>query len=79
MSRYLDWDSGMEAKEMLLPNATKIQHNLIFLYVMREMCLTFQNLYENKILGLKVVRVSGISLRSWETTEQSYATQHSTL
>lgn len=79
MSGHLDWDSGMEAKEVLLPNATKIQHNLIFLYVMREMCSTLQNLYENKILGLKMVRVSGISLSSWETTEQSNAMQHSTI
>lgn len=46
---------------------------------MRKMCSTLQNLHENKILGLKVVRVSGISLRSWETTEQSNAMQCNTV
>lgn len=37
------------------------------------MCSILQNLYENKTLGLKVVRVSGTILRSWETIEQSNA------
>lgn len=31
MSGHLDWDSGMEAKEMVLLNATKIQHNFFYM------------------------------------------------